>query len=374
MKAHVYPFLKEAGRVINSGQSRSLAFTGNIHDLFCAVDSNRENYVPLVHYLAASWNLPGIIVIVYELNGPIRFLDDVASQKMRDAWLRWRSGYDSNELAIKRLTAKGKAAADLDPIIGAYDENLRKAINNPTLALELLRQMCLCSRSEIDSQPLLSDHLILIVESADMVIPEAPYREFERQRPPTSPHLPRLVQRSGIRQRRRHRRPHRRISQPASPSGKCPSSTIRSGSSFAQSLHPKTLHLLVQPNPTRRPQNQTLGNSRPARRLHRRPLPTRANAVAQRSRSRKQNTDAGKPSSPKSNPTSKANSEKASSSSKNPNTPSKTSSASNNSKPFCALSLSPAFPLAEKKRLPAPPLPGPLEAAKPSFLKLSPPN
>lgn len=174
MKAHVYPFLKEAGRVINSGQSRSLAFTGNIHDLFCAVDSNRENYVPLVHYLAASWNLSGIIVIVYELNGPIRFLDDIAAQKMRDAWLRWRSGYDSNELAIKRLTAKGKAAADLDPIIGAYDENLRKAINNPTLALELLRQMCLCSRSEIDSQPLLSDRLILIVESADMVIPEAP--------------------------------------------------------------------------------------------------------------------------------------------------------------------------------------------------------
>ena len=174
MKAHVYPFLKEAGRVINSGQARSLAFTGNIHDLFCAVDSNREDYVPLVHYLASVWNLPGIIVIVYELNGPIRFLDDAGAQKMRDAWLRWRSGCDGNELAVKRLTAKGKAAADLDHIVGTYDESLRKAVNNPTLALELLRQMCLCSRSEIDRQPLLSDRLILIVESADMVIPEAP--------------------------------------------------------------------------------------------------------------------------------------------------------------------------------------------------------
>lgn len=173
-KTHSYGFLKEAGRIINSGQARSILFTGNIHDLFCATRDHRETYLPLVNYLTESWQLPGILVVVYELNGPIRFLNDLDAQKMRDAWLRWRSGYDSNELAIQRLTAKGKVAAELDYIIGTYDESLRKAINNPTLALELLRQMCLCARTILDAKALLDERLILIIESADLVIPEAP--------------------------------------------------------------------------------------------------------------------------------------------------------------------------------------------------------
>ena len=185
MKRHTYGFLKNAGRVINSGQARTLAFTGNIYDMFCAVTEDAEDYVPLVNYLTTSWSLPGILVVVYELNGPIRFLTDSDGQKMRDAWLRWRSGYDSNELAVKRLTAKGKAAADLDHIIDTYDDSLRKAINNPTLALELLRQMCLCSRTHIGDSPLLEEQLIVIVESADLVIPEAPIvslNDKDRQR------------------------------------------------------------------------------------------------------------------------------------------------------------------------------------------------
>jgi len=185
MKPHTYGFLKEAGRVINSGQARTLAFTGNIYDLFCAVDGEREDYVPLVNYLSTSWSLPGILVVVYELNGPIRFLNELDGQKIRDSWLRWRSGYDSNELAIKRMTSKGQATNDLDHIIGTYDDSLRKAINNPTLALELLRQMCLCSRTEIEGKPILDERLIIIVESADLVIPEAPVvslNDKDRQR------------------------------------------------------------------------------------------------------------------------------------------------------------------------------------------------
>ncbi len=185
MKPHTYGFLKEAGRVINSGQARSLAFTGNIYDMFCSVEQESEHYVPLVNYLSQSWNLPGILVVVYELNGPIRFLSEDASQKMRDAWLRWRSGYDANEIAVKRMTAKGKVAEDLDNILNTYDDSLRKAINNPTLALELLRQLCLCSRTSVDHKPCLDERLIIIVESADLVIPEAPIvslNDKDRQR------------------------------------------------------------------------------------------------------------------------------------------------------------------------------------------------
>ena len=173
MNRHTYEFLRNAGRVINSGQARSLTFTGNIYDLFCVVEEGTEDYLPLVNYLSTSWDLSGIMVLVYELNGPIRFLRESDSQKMRDAWLRWRSGYDGNELAIKRMTTKGQAAADLEHIVSTYDDSLRKAINNPTLALELLRQMCLCSRSQVNGTPILEEQLIIIVESADLVIPEA---------------------------------------------------------------------------------------------------------------------------------------------------------------------------------------------------------
>jgi hypothetical protein len=85
--------------------------------------------------------LPNYILIVYELNGPIRFVREADADKVRDAWLKWRSGYDSNELMIKRMLAKGKTAADLDNLLDTYDDSLRKTVQMPTLALELLRQM-----------------------------------------------------------------------------------------------------------------------------------------------------------------------------------------------------------------------------------------
>ena len=185
MKAPIYSFLKEAGRVVNSGQSRTLALTGNIHDLFGVGDEDREDYVPLVDYLAAHWNLSGIVLAVYELNGPIRFNSPEDQKKMRDAWLQWRSGYDGQKLTIRQLTAWGQTAKELNRIVDTYDDSLRQALNNPTLALELMRQMCLCSRSRIGGRPLLAERLIILVEGADMILPEAPItslNDVDRQR------------------------------------------------------------------------------------------------------------------------------------------------------------------------------------------------
>ena len=127
-------FLKQAGRVLNSGQARTLLLTGNINDLFGPAGAE-QNYVPLLPLLTAEWDLPNYILIVYELNGPIRFVREEDSGKVRDAWLKWRSGYDSNELAIKRMLAKGKTAADLDNLLDTYDDSLRKTVQMPTLAL-----------------------------------------------------------------------------------------------------------------------------------------------------------------------------------------------------------------------------------------------
>jgi len=44
----VPPFLKQAGRVLNSGQARTLLLTGNINDLF-APAADDQDYVPLLN-------------------------------------------------------------------------------------------------------------------------------------------------------------------------------------------------------------------------------------------------------------------------------------------------------------------------------------
>jgi len=165
-------FLTAAGKIINSDQTRTLLFTGNVHDLLGLSVEGQTSYVPLVDYLAANWQVPDRMLIVYELNGPIRFLEATDREKIRDAWLKWRTGYDANALAIEKMLSSGKIRAQLDSMHKVFDDNLLAAVGKPTMALELLRQMCLCSRTEIDGIPVLKKNLIIIIEAGDMLIPE----------------------------------------------------------------------------------------------------------------------------------------------------------------------------------------------------------
>ncbi len=128
--------------------------------------------MPLTELLAANWNIQDRILVVYELNGPICFLREGDRDKVKDAWLKWRTGLDANELAIKQMLASAKARAELDALARSYDANLNDVIGRPTLALELLRQMCLCSRTQIDGKALLRESLIVIIEGADLLLPE----------------------------------------------------------------------------------------------------------------------------------------------------------------------------------------------------------
>jgi hypothetical protein len=55
----------------------------------------------------------------------------------------------------------------------------------PTLALELLRQMCLCARTVMEGKRLLEQNLLIIIEGADMLLPDAPIQslsDMDRQR------------------------------------------------------------------------------------------------------------------------------------------------------------------------------------------------
>jgi len=170
MKAPDYGFLRYIGRILNAGQSRSVVLTGNVHDLFHL--EQRDDYVSLIDFLAAQWSIPSVLLVVYEINGPIRFARDGDRTRVRDAWLKWRLGFDADELAIKRMLSGRKMAAFEATSAEAFEGHMKAAVGNPTVALELLRQMCFCSRSEVNGKPFLGENLLIIIEAADLVIPE----------------------------------------------------------------------------------------------------------------------------------------------------------------------------------------------------------
>jgi len=176
MKQPDYQFLASMGRILNSRQARTVVVTGNIYDLY--YDEPKDDYVSLIDFLVAKWNLPGVILIVYEINGPVRCARAEDMAKVREAWVKWRVGMTPDELAIKRMLSGSKAVAHETATAEAFDANLHAAVGNPTLALELLRQMCLCSRTVIDGKPVLNDNLVILIEGADLIIPEGEIRSL----------------------------------------------------------------------------------------------------------------------------------------------------------------------------------------------------
>ena len=164
-------FLRAAGRILNSGQTRTLLLTGNLSDLFRFEREGDAEYLSLVPYLLEHWAVPGKLLVVYELNGPIRFLRDGDRDRLRDAWLRWRTGLDADRLAIERMLAGPAFEREVEDLASAFDANLRRAIGNPTAAFEMLRQLCLCSRFAPDGQASLEDDLLILIEGADWALP-----------------------------------------------------------------------------------------------------------------------------------------------------------------------------------------------------------
>jgi hypothetical protein len=171
-------FLKQAGKILNSGQARTLLLTGNIHDLFFKKTGDSEDYVPLLPFLVHHWDLPNFILIIHELNGPIRFLHDAHAELMKRAWVKWRTGLNSEDIAIQRMLNKGQGVGDLHHVESEFEQHLQKAIGKPTLALELLRQMCLCSRSTSNGKPILEPSLLILIEGADLLLPESPISQL----------------------------------------------------------------------------------------------------------------------------------------------------------------------------------------------------
>jgi hypothetical protein len=151
-------FFSSFARVLNSNQSRSVVLCGNVYDLFF----NGDDYVPLIPFLCDKTRTNGLIQIVYELNGPIRIQEH--QDKLRDAWIAWKSGMDPDDLLVRELRSRG--ASQAERLAEEFQRLLLDSIGNVTLALEFLRQLTICSRMSR-----LEEDLLIIIEAADMLLP-----------------------------------------------------------------------------------------------------------------------------------------------------------------------------------------------------------
>lgn len=187
VKDPTYKFRTEAGLLINSGTSRSIILHGNIHDLFFVEESDEEDYIPLVPFLTRSWDISGFILIVYELNGPLRFLHASDREKVKNAFNLWRGDSEPSHKKTTSLFAlpnkvedpELKTSKSLNASNDLFEQYLNDAIGSPTLALELLRQFCLISRStNARGEKFLQEKLLIIIEATDMLLPEGEIRSL----------------------------------------------------------------------------------------------------------------------------------------------------------------------------------------------------
>ena len=166
-----YGFYSQLARIINSGQSRSILAWGNVHDLFYVADEPQGRYVPLVDFLCEKCDIAGLMLLVYELNGPIRFVQPGDRNRLRDAWIAWRSGMDIDELTWKAVADRGRKLQK-DQLSARFDREMMDSVGKPTMALEFLRQLTLCSRSvNSKGNPYLDDNLLIIIEAGDLLLP-----------------------------------------------------------------------------------------------------------------------------------------------------------------------------------------------------------
>lgn len=166
-------FVKAAGTIINSGQSQSVVITGNVNDLFCLGNEKNLQYVPLVDLLARTWDVPGRLIITYQTDGILRVVSKDGMEKLRKAWSALRGVGDEHQKAIRIFLAESEEEKEKirQDTRGNLDEAFETAAVNPTYALQLLNQLCACARAAKDGKRLLEEHLLIVVESADMVIP-----------------------------------------------------------------------------------------------------------------------------------------------------------------------------------------------------------
>jgi ATPase family associated with various cellular activities (AAA) len=167
-----YGFFRELARIINAGQSRSVLLCGNVHDLFFVEgEGPRGAYVPLLQFLCTKCQIQGLILVVCELNGPLRLLAEPDREKLKHAWIAWKTGTDWDQLVFQGVADKTRQR-QREELETEFESHMRETAGNATLALELLRQLTICSRSTSPSgRPYLPENLLILIEGADLLLP-----------------------------------------------------------------------------------------------------------------------------------------------------------------------------------------------------------
>jgi SpoVK/Ycf46/Vps4 family AAA+-type ATPase len=108
---------------------------------------------------------------VLELNGPLRILNPVHVNLLRDAWIAWRSGKEQ-DLAVLASLTDPRQARQREILEAEFRRTLADATGQPTVALELLRQLTIMARTTApNGRPFLPEQLLIIIESVDMLVP-----------------------------------------------------------------------------------------------------------------------------------------------------------------------------------------------------------
>ena len=140
-------FINDLAKIINTGRSRSMILHGNIHDLFY----NQNKMVPLTTLLLSKTKVErsdknkGITQIIYQVNRPIEI---IGSDNLDELETLWSNSHGDNRTLKSRLS---------------------ETLDNSVYALELLRQITECARVGK-----YKNNLLIIVEAADMLLPESP--------------------------------------------------------------------------------------------------------------------------------------------------------------------------------------------------------
>lgn len=199
-------FFRELAAVVNAGTARGVVLAGEVHDLFFLADARDADahtdraadgaasgaetipvrgapgaWVPLVDFLVGRCTVPGMLVLVVELNGPVRLHAAGGSaagwETLRDAWVAWRGGVEpSDEDILAQLAEPGRAGANrqtrLRALRAQFSAAVADLVGKPTVALEFLRQLTLCSRSRRPGgEAFLREDLLILVEAADLALP-----------------------------------------------------------------------------------------------------------------------------------------------------------------------------------------------------------
>ncbi len=144
-------FALRTREILNGGVSRSILLSGNITDLFpvdSPTDRKRTYHQIIPYHMKMYGGLENFILVVWEQNGPIRIVTPGARALITDAW--------------RTATGPNK----IDALMSG---------ENPTVTLEVLRQLCVLSRSKRpDGSPYLSKQLLIVIDGADLILPRSP--------------------------------------------------------------------------------------------------------------------------------------------------------------------------------------------------------